>query len=85
MPSKVIESYHTMEQLRPHQDELLYLAELAGIHMDKDIFRSLLQLLNMGVSPDAVFNLLRIIKKKKTETSKLRKSHSSQKTISKHK
>ncbi|KAF7273772.1 hypothetical protein GWI33_013527 [Rhynchophorus ferrugineus] len=74
-----------MDQLRPHQDELLYLAELAGIHMDKDLFRNLVQLLNMGVSPDAVFNVLKIIKKKKSEPHRVRRSHSSQKAVSRPK
>ena len=39
MPSKKIESFETMDELRPHQDEFLHLAELAGMHMDKEIFR----------------------------------------------
>ncbi|KAL1502048.1 hypothetical protein ABEB36_007251 [Hypothenemus hampei] len=70
-----------MSELRPHQDELLVLADLAGIHMDQEIFRSLVELLNMGVGPDAIYNLLKILRKRQN---KGRRSHGSQR-ISKYK
>lgn len=38
MPSS-INNVEAKNELRPHQDEFLQLAELAGIHMNKQIFR----------------------------------------------
>ncbi|KAH1011384.1 hypothetical protein HUJ04_000768 [Dendroctonus ponderosae] len=66
-------------ELRPHQDELMELTYLAGIHMNKDVFRCLVDLLNMGVSPNAIFKLLKNLKRK-LDPNKSKKSHRSQRS-----
>lgn len=39
MPSVINSHIEHMNDLRPYQDELLQLADLAGVHMDKQVFR----------------------------------------------
>lgn len=46
------------EKLRPHQDELIQLSDLAGIHLNHKVFQILVELLNMGVDPFAIHRLL---------------------------
>ncbi|CAG9768189.1 unnamed protein product [Ceutorhynchus assimilis] len=84
MPSATNKSFETMNELRPGQDDFQQLADLAGIYMDKELSRDLVQLLNMGISPEVVFNLLKVIRKKKTERSKSRRS-TQRTSLSKHK
>lgn len=62
----------TSVTLRPHQHELKHLGELTGIFMDNDVFSCIVELLNMGIEADAIYNLLKKLKK-----SKMRKSRSS--------
>lgn len=71
------ENISKMDNLRPHQNELHQLGELAGVYMDSKVFRLLVELLNMGYDPDTIYNLLKIIKRSKT--SKSRSSTISQK------
>nr|XP_023021490.1 mitotic-spindle organizing protein 2B-like [Leptinotarsa decemlineata] len=60
MASQRIEN---LTSLRPHQAELQQLGELAGVFMDGSVFRLLIELLNMGIDPDTIFNLLKDIKR----------------------
>lgn len=73
MPSKTISV-----TLRPYQHELKHLGELAGIYMDNDVFSVVLELLNMGIDADTIFNILKTLKKSRTRKS--RSSLLSQKT-----
>lgn len=58
MPSKTISV-----SLRPHQNELKHLGELTGIYMDNEVFCYILELLNMGISADTIYNLLKTLRK----------------------
>ncbi|CAG9857136.1 unnamed protein product [Phyllotreta striolata] len=48
-------------RLRPHQKELQELGELAGVSMSPKVFKLIMELLNMGHSPDTVYSILKII------------------------
>ncbi|CAH0546102.1 unnamed protein product [Brassicogethes aeneus] len=77
MPSKIKHSESSSvldNKLRPHQDELLHLAELAGVYIDPKVFRILVELLNMGVDPTTITKLLTTIQK----NSDKHKQHSAQ-------
>ncbi|KAJ8943595.1 hypothetical protein NQ318_006597 [Aromia moschata] len=71
MPSKTIENVAiTDSNLEPHQDELQQLGELAGIYMDHKVFRIIIELLNMGIDPDTIYNLLKTIKRSRNPKSR---------------
>lgn len=65
MPSKT-----TSVTLRPHQHELKHLGELAGIYMDNEVFCYVLELINMGIDADVIYNVLKTLKKSKTRKSR---------------
>ncbi|KAJ8963005.1 hypothetical protein NQ314_005623 [Rhamnusium bicolor] len=80
MPSKTTETITKIDNnLEPHQDELQHLGELAGIYMDPKVFRILIELLNMGIDPDTIYNLLKTIKRSRNPKS--RSSVLSQKSL----
>ncbi|XP_018578704.1 uncharacterized protein LOC108916877 [Anoplophora glabripennis] len=84
MPSKTIENIPKLDNnLEPHQDEFQQLGELAGIYMDHKVFRILIELLNMGIDPDTIYNLLKTIKRSRNPKS--RSSVTSQKSSSRSK
>lgn len=56
--------------LRPHQHELKHLGELAGIYMDNEIFCNIVELLNMGIDAETIYNLLKTFRKTKTRKSR---------------
>ncbi|KAJ8983476.1 hypothetical protein NQ317_014934 [Molorchus minor] len=71
MPSKTAENITKIDNnLEPHQEELQQLGELAGIYMDHKVFRILVELLNMGIDPDTIYNLLKTIKRSRNPKSR---------------
>nr|CAI5870266.1 unnamed protein product [Callosobruchus analis] len=66
MPSKIEVPMNHCVTLRPHQEDLLQLSELAGIHMDKKVFRLIMEMLNMGFNAETIYSLLKYIKKSRT-------------------
>lgn len=65
MPSKT-----TSVTLRPHQHELKHLSELAGIYLDNEVFGYIVELMNMGIDADVIYNLLKTLRKSRTRKSK---------------
>ncbi|XP_017786309.1 PREDICTED: mitotic-spindle organizing protein 2B-like [Nicrophorus vespilloides] len=49
--------------LRPYQEELLQLSEMAGIHADPAVLKIIVELLNMHISPHAIFQMLKTMRK----------------------
>lgn len=66
----------TAFNLQPHQHELLQLADLAGIHADPSVMRTIIELLNMKIDPTAIVKVLRQIRR----TSKTRSPSRSKNT-----
>lgn len=50
------------ENLRPHQEELPQLSELAGIHADPNLLKIMIELLNMKVPPHTLYSMLKSIR-----------------------
>ncbi|KAK9744981.1 Mitotic-spindle organizing gamma-tubulin ring associated [Popillia japonica] len=60
--------------LQPHQEELLQLSELAGIHCNPSIFHIIIELLNMQVETEAIYKMLKSIRKSYKLAKSIRKS-----------
>ncbi|KAG5899357.1 hypothetical protein JTB14_036846 [Gonioctena quinquepunctata] len=67
MASQRIEN---LTSLRPHQKELHQLGELAGVFIDGNVFRLLVELLNMGIDPGTIYNMLKDIKRSRIPKSR---------------
>lgn len=60
--------------LQPHQEELLQLSELAGIHSNPSVFHIIIELLNMQVEPEAIYKMLKSIRRTYKLSKNIRKS-----------
>lgn len=54
--------------LRPHQNELHHLAQMAGLNMNPRIFRIIIEMLNIGVDARTIYGLFRTALKGRRNT-----------------
>ncbi|KAF5290292.1 hypothetical protein FQR65_LT11626 [Abscondita terminalis] len=52
-----------IESLQPHQNELFQLTELTGLNVPPQIAGILIRMLNLNVSPEIVYQLLKCIRR----------------------